>query len=135
MPGFILILLRRNLINSGKHLTFRDDGTDHCERDQSHELQRNTHFKNHCLVEGYKRVSSLAATRRMIEGKMKLANLPIKQSIMGRFRGKLLKVKKRGRQNCTESPWIAHNALMKSLSEEAGDRRVNIYASLRDTRV
>ena len=39
LPGFIPILLWINLVNSGKHLTFRDDGTGQCERDQRHELQ------------------------------------------------------------------------------------------------
>lgn len=47
-------------------------------------------------LKGSKRVSSLATTRKMIAGAMKLVNLPIKQSITGRFRWKLLKVKKGG---------------------------------------
>lgn len=120
-----ILLLWIILLSSCKHLTFRTYGTGQRETDQHHELQGNTHCKNHSKVKGNKRVSSLAATRRMTAGKMKLANLPIKQSIMGCFRWKLLKVKKGGSR-------IARNRLRwrKMLSRSHWVKKLTIDGSI-----
>jgi len=52
LPEFILILLLIILVSSGKPLTFRYYGIGHCETNQHHEMQQNTHFKNHSEVVG-----------------------------------------------------------------------------------